>query len=175
MKVSCALQPLQIFILSKSLDKWVFLTLFNSSTRVIDYHSVEKYPLTIDNLKQFKLTLEPSLQSSYEKIIQAEWDKKINISPSFYLTKHHECVHLFKSHSNFDVIFFDAFSPRKQPELWKESVLMKMYSLLNDTGIFVTYCAKGEVKRTLKKIGFKCETLTGPPGKKEMVRALKSL
>ncbi len=72
-----------------------------------------------------------------------------------------------------DIIFFDAFAPNKQPEMWLPEVFSKCYSELNYSGILVTYCAKGEVKRTLKSVGFKVETLPGPPGKREMIRAIK--
>ena len=73
----------------------------------------------------------------------------------------------------FDVCYFDAFAPSKQPEMWDISMLEKVKNLLEPKGIFVTYCAKGQLKRDLKSLGFEVETLPGPPGKKEMVRAIK--
>ena len=74
----------------------------------------------------------------------------------------------------FDIIYFDAFSPRSQPELWDESILKKMFVLLKKDGFLVTYCSKGIVKRKLKKIGFVIDSLPGPPGKREMTFAKKS-
>ena len=71
-------------------------------------------------------------------------------------------------------IFFDAFAPDVQPELWTKDVFKKMYDFLKIGGILVTYCAKGVVKRTIKEVGFELETLAGPPGKREMIRSSKS-
>jgi tRNA U34 5-methylaminomethyl-2-thiouridine-forming methyltransferase MnmC len=73
----------------------------------------------------------------------------------------------------FDVVYFDAFSPESQPELWSSYIFEKLYGAMRQGGLLVTYCAKGEVKRTLKKIGFTLESLPGPPGKREMTRATK--
>ena len=80
----------------------------------------------------------------------------------------------FLEPNSYDVIYFDAFSPRSQPELWDESVLEKMFLLLKKNGFLVTYCSKGVVKRKLKKIGFVIDSLPGPPGKREMTFAKKS-
>ena len=75
--------------------------------------------------------------------------------------------------NQFDVIYFDAFSPTSQPELWTNSIFQLMYNALKNDGILVTYCAKGIVKRTIKSVGFSLETLQGPKGKREMIRARK--
>lgn len=75
--------------------------------------------------------------------------------------------------TSFDIIYFDAFAPEKQPELWTSDVFKKCNSLLNPKGVLVTYCAKGNVKRTIKACDLKLETLAGPPGKREMIRAVK--
>ena len=75
--------------------------------------------------------------------------------------------------SQFDIIYFDAFAPGSQPELWEGDVMQIMHNALVKGGILVTYCAKGDVKRTLKAIGFEVEKLLGPPGKREMTRAIK--
>jgi tRNA U34 5-methylaminomethyl-2-thiouridine-forming methyltransferase MnmC len=73
----------------------------------------------------------------------------------------------------FDLVYFDAFAPDKQPDMWSRDVFTRCHELLRENGMLVTYCAKGEVKRTLKACGFKVETLPGPPGKREMIRAIK--
>jgi tRNA U34 5-methylaminomethyl-2-thiouridine-forming methyltransferase MnmC len=77
--------------------------------------------------------------------------------------------------NNFDVIYFDAFSPESQAELWTSEVFEKCYKILDNKGILVTYCAKGIVKRALKAAGFIVENLPGPPGKREITRAVKSV
>jgi tRNA U34 5-methylaminomethyl-2-thiouridine-forming methyltransferase MnmC len=76
---------------------------------------------------------------------------------------------------NFDLIYFDAFSPDKQPELWTQEIFEKMYSLMKKDALLVTYCAKGQVRRNLIASGLKVEKLAGPPGKREMLRAIKEL
>ena len=73
----------------------------------------------------------------------------------------------------FDLIFYDAFAPSKQPDLWTLEILTKVASTLKEGGLFVTYCAKGQVKRDLTSLGLNVETLPGPPGKKEMIRATR--
>ena len=80
-----------------------------------------------------------------------------------------------KPTNKFDVIYFDAFSPEKQPELWTYNIFNKMYSVLKNNGFLVTYCAKGVVKRTLKSIGFEVIALDGPPGKRQMTKGEKSV
>ena len=75
--------------------------------------------------------------------------------------------------NEFDIIYFDAFSPTSQPELWTAGIFQLMYDSLKPNGILVSYCAKGIVKRTLKSVGFKVEALAGPKGKREMIRAIK--
>jgi len=76
-------------------------------------------------------------------------------------------------HNQFDIIYFDAFAPTSQPELWEIPLLNAMYKALKINGILVTYCAKGQFKRDLKAVGFTVEAIPGPPGKREMTRALK--
>ena len=72
-----------------------------------------------------------------------------------------------------DLIYFDAFGPRVQPNLWDEKMMRKMFAILRPTGVLVTYCAQGQFKRNLKSAGFEIESLEGPPGKREMTRAIK--
>ena len=80
----------------------------------------------------------------------------------------------FNLKKKFDIIYFDAFAPEKQPEMWTKEVFEKCYKILDSEGFLVTYCAKGVVKRTLKSVGFEIENLKGPPGKREMIRANKT-
>ncbi len=75
----------------------------------------------------------------------------------------------------FDIIYFDAFSPKKQPEMWSPEIFKKIYNLLNKDGFMVTYCANGNFRRTLKEIGFEVISLDGPPGKRQMTRANRIL
>jgi tRNA U34 5-methylaminomethyl-2-thiouridine-forming methyltransferase MnmC len=82
-------------------------------------------------------------------------------------------VQHLKPENKYDLVYFDAFGPRVEEKLWDISVLKLIFNLMNNDGVFVTYCAKGQVRRDLEQIGFKVERLPGPPGKREMLRATK--
>lgn len=75
----------------------------------------------------------------------------------------------------YDLVYFDAFAPSAQPELWTESIFASIFNAMKPGGILVTYCAKGQVKRNMKAVGFTIERLPGPPGKREMTRATKPI
>ena len=146
------------------------------NSKYVDYHTIEAYPLEIQDIKQLNYSEQLSAGNSYElsaKIHEAKWGEKIAIAENFQLTKYRAKIEDFSTSESFDVCFFDAFAPSKQAEMWEKSVLKQMHSILEGGGIFVTYCAKGQLKRDLRSIGFEVETLPGPPGKKEMVRAIK--
>ncbi|MFZ5553839.1 MAG: tRNA (5-methylaminomethyl-2-thiouridine)(34)-methyltransferase MnmD [Bacteroidota bacterium] len=139
----------------------------------IHYTSVEKFPLektVIDSLNY----AEKDETVFFEQIHSAEWNKQSVIAGNFNLQKKlGDISEINFPQKSFDVIYFDAFAPRVQPELWTDEIFGKMFSLLNPAGILVTYCAKGEVKRSMKRAGFEVETLAGPPGKREMTRGRK--
>ena len=109
----------------------------------------------------------------FQSIHKSEWENKIELSKNFNVLKIKNTLQEIKFTSTFDLIFFDAFGPRVQPEMWTEENFTKIFDSTNQNGCLVTYCAKGEVKRTLKKVGFILETLPGPPRKREMVRGTK--
>jgi tRNA U34 5-methylaminomethyl-2-thiouridine-forming methyltransferase MnmC len=130
-------------------------------------------------------------ENLYRQIHQSEWSEWQKISKYFELLKREvklEDLEFVAGEENrqrrtpvagmtpeakFDVVFFDAFAPSKQPEMWTNDMLRKVVERMDDGGVFVTYCAKGQVKRDLASLGLKVETLPGPPGKKEMTRGLK--
>ena len=155
------------------------LTLIEGKKRnlQIHYHGIEAYPVdkaTIDNLNYTSiLTFSEDLDYTFEKMHEASWNEAFNLTENFNMIKTHDSFENFQPVSKYDIIYFDAFAPNAQPELWKEEIFQKMYNSLELGGILVTYCAKGEVKRTMKKVGFEVENLKGPIGKREMTRALK--
>jgi tRNA U34 5-methylaminomethyl-2-thiouridine-forming methyltransferase MnmC len=104
---------------------------------------------------------------------QQVWNKGEKITEDFLLTKHLCLLEEFNSPHKFHVIYFDAFSPSEQPELWTEQIFKKMFDLLEDNGVLVTYCAQGQMKRNMKTAGFKVVALPGFGGKREMTRAEK--
>jgi tRNA U34 5-methylaminomethyl-2-thiouridine-forming methyltransferase MnmC len=105
------------------------------------------------------------------KIVLAPWEAKTEISTFFQLCKCQSKIQTLLVNQKFDIIYFDAFGPRAQEEMWNFEILNKAVQLLNPKGLFVTYCAKGQLKRDLKTLGLKVETLPGPPGKREMTIA----
>ena len=103
----------------------------------------------------------------------SQWNKNIQLNPQFELFKVHEDIVQYQHTQRFDIIFFDAFAPNVQAELWNTEMMKKMYDCLDMNGILLTYCAQGQFKRNLKEAGFKIESIPGPPGKREMTRAHK--
>jgi tRNA U34 5-methylaminomethyl-2-thiouridine-forming methyltransferase MnmC len=140
----------------------------------IHYHSFEKYPLSMEqsdalNYAQ-QLAMSPDILS---ELHACPWNKNVPINAHFSLTKYDTDCQTIDFQDLADIVYFDAFAPQIQPELWEESLLQKVFNALKSGGILTTYCAKGSVKRALKAVGFQLEALEGPPGKREMTRALK--
>ena len=149
----------------------------------INYTGLEAFPLEENLLNELNYAdlISDSLhneKSDTKRIFKhlhiSEWEKEVTISKNFTLHKIKKTLQEVKFSNTFDLIFFDAFGPRVQPEMWTEELFYKIYSATKPNGCLVTYCAKGEVKRTLKKVGYTVETLPGPPRKREMVRGSKN-
>ena len=114
-----------------------------------------------------------SEEHTFNKLHTSSWDMLIEISTHFHLFKIQKTTQEYEFDTTFDLIFYDAFGFRVQPELWQKDIFEKMVKILNRGGVLVTYCAKGEVKRILKSLGLQVESLVGPPGKREMIRAIR--
>ena len=137
------------------------------------YHTLEKYPLSkevTDSLNYGEVLDEPKL---FDKIHSTNWGLAQNISSYFSIRKIEIDLRNFSTNDYYDIIYFDAFAPSKQPELWTKSIFEHYYHMLNKGGVLVTYSAKGQLKRDLRSIGFHVESLPGPPGKFEITRAIK--
>ena len=157
-----------------------FLTFIETenSKEKINYIALEAFPVSVELVNQLnylELLNELKNQSIFNKIHTCEWNNKNVFSNQFTFRKINNTLQQIVFDDTFDLIYYDAFGPRVQPEMWTEDVFSKLYSATKPDGCLVTYCAKGEVKRTLKKVGYTVETLQGPPGKREMVRAVKRL
>ncbi len=143
----------------------------------IEYESVEAFPLSMATIAQ--LNYPDRFNSSEAKITfnaihQTEWNKPQGISSNFNLLKRDLKIQdADLGEQKFDLVYFDAFAPDKQPEIWKLPILKKVADALNSNGIFVTYSAKGQLKRDLISLGLSVEKIPGPPGKREMIRAVK--
>lgn len=143
----------------------------------IHYTAVEAFPITAEEVQQLNYPQQlgrPDQTDLFKKIHDCEWGQMCEITPSFKLTKLHQRFESLDFHDVFDIIYFDAFAPNAQPELWEEAVMGIMYRALKPEGVLTTYCAKGAVKRTMRGLGFTIQALPGPPGKREMTRAVKS-
>ncbi|MEO6904561.1 MAG: tRNA (5-methylaminomethyl-2-thiouridine)(34)-methyltransferase MnmD [Bacteroidia bacterium] len=147
----------------------------------INYSALEAYPIHKELVDQLNYaTLLNAIDKNnvdlnliFQRIHSSEWEKQILFSDNFSFHKIKDKLQTANFDEQYNVIYFDAFAPSVQPEMWTEEVFIKLFSALDKKGILVTYCAKGEVKRILKKIGFNIDSLQGPPGKREMVRAIK--
>lgn len=146
------------------------------TNRNIKYTSLEAYPLQWDlvsKLNYIDIIFNGKYSEIYKKIHTCDWESFYELSPYFTLKKQNVKLQNILFDNEFDIIYFDAFAPRVQPELWTEQIFTSMYKALKPGGILVTYCAKGSVKRALRYVGFELQSIPGPPGKREMSRAVK--
>lgn len=139
------------------------------------YSAVENYPLTASETGSLNYNeVVPGSKEVFERLHQTEWNKKISITPFFTLNKINADLLAYTFEEPVDLIYYDAFAPTAQPELWTLEVFQKLYALLAPGGVLVTYCSKGDVRRAMMAAGFLVEKLPGPKGKREMVRASRS-
>src|SRR5690606_2093998 len=125
-------------------------------------------------LNYLKVLHREELSDVFAAIHQGEWSEQLALSKGFSLRKIHSDVANVELDELFDMVFYDAFAPEVQADLWSTEVLGKMHALLKKGGLFLTYCVKGEVRRKLLDIGFSVEKLKGPEaGKREILRAVK--
>lgn len=144
----------------------------------VEYLGIEAFPVERSLVESLNYvdTFDEVAKKKFEQIHFVEWNKMVDLSPNFSLHKIHQKIEDFQViPDSIDLIYFDAFGPRAQSDMWDVSVLRKMLQILKPNGYLVTYCAKGQVKRDLKSLGFNVESLPGPPGKREMTRARKSV
>jgi len=138
---------------------------------VIHYTSIERYPLSSDEIQQLNYT--DQTDNIFPLLHQAEWNTVKKINEYFYLEKIEEALCDYNFEPQFHLIYYDAFAPNAQPELWSTSIFEKLYNMLIPQGVLVTYCSKGDVRRAMQAAGFSITKLQGPPGKREMLRAEK--
>ncbi len=140
----------------------------------IDYTGLEAYPVAMEEIDNLNFSEQLNMDNKvYTKLHSSAWEQREKISDTFYLTKKNIRFEDFQESEKFHLIYFDAFGPRVQPELWEKPIFQQMYLALKPNGVLVTYSAKGAVRRTMQEVGFTVERLPGPPGKREMLRAIK--
>jgi tRNA U34 5-methylaminomethyl-2-thiouridine-forming methyltransferase MnmC len=145
----------------------------DENQREIDYTSLEMFPLEKNVYAQLNYGDTEVNRKLFLELHEVPWGQEFAFQ-NFTLKKMKgDLESIIFSPDSFDIIYYDAFAPSKQPKLWEIPVLEKVVSWMGRDSVFVTYCAKGQLKRDLKTLGTTVETLPGPPGKKEMVRVLK--
>ena len=171
-------QPVSILEMGFGTGLNAFITFLESkkSNQKINYHGIEAYPISTNEISQMNYVSELNATSEttiFDHIHECDWQTAIEISYLFTLTKRQQFFEQIEDKDKFDLIYFDAFGYRVQPELWSTEIFRKMYKALKSNGTLVTYAARGVVKRSLIEVGFTVEKLPGPPGKREMFRAKK--
>lgn len=156
-----------------------FLSLIRSSELQLPllYHSIEKYPLSLEEASQLDYPgqIEYASPALFTALHEVPWDTENQLTSYFHLYKHREDFRSIRFQEQFDIVFFDAFNPDVQPHLWTADVFNRFVQALKPGGILVTYCVKGIVKQALREVGFTLKRLPGPPGKREMLRATKPI
>ncbi|WP_291963731.1 tRNA (5-methylaminomethyl-2-thiouridine)(34)-methyltransferase MnmD [Maribacter sp.] len=155
-----------------------FITLIEYEKRnlQIKYTGVEAYPVSPEELEQLNYLEELeslSRKDDFDLMHASAWGKEIEITSNFHLTKQQKFFKDIDETDRFDLIYFDAFGARVQPELWTVKIFQIMFNAMKRGGVLVTYAAKGSVRRAMLEVGFLVERLPGPPGKREMLRAKK--
>ena len=178
---ACELQKINILEIGFGTGLNAFLTQLEAekTDKQILYTSLELYPLDLESAKQLNYAQQLSNENisvHFMAIHEAAWEKVVEISSTFSLHKiatDFSSPNILNTNLHFDVIYFDAFAPEKQPEMWTQQIFDKLFSFCNKNAIITTYCAKGVVRRMLQSSGFTVERLLGPPGKREILRGRK--
>lgn len=172
LKASAAPQPRVLEIgFGTGLNALLTLEAAGQEKRPVHYTGIELYPLAWEEVNALGYSDNPS----FERLHTASWEEDVEISPYFTLRKiKGDANTVINSSFSPSIVYFDAFAPEKQPEMWNEQLFRSLYVTMNTGGILTTYCAKGVIRRLLQAVGFRVERLPGPPGgKREILRATK--
>lgn len=186
LKASVATSPRVLEVgFGTGLNALLTLEVAEGEERTVHYTGVELYPLQWEEVSVLNYSANPL----FKELHTVGWNADVDITPHFTLRKVQGDIYEVlnerlstisalwperKPLPLFDVVYFDAFAPEKQPEMWSEELLRNVYACMSQGGIFTTYCAKGAVRRLLQAVGFVVERLPGPPGgKREILRAIK--
>ncbi len=168
-------EPVRVFEMGLGTGLNALLTwqLADAASRPVAYVAVEPFPVPEELARQLnydQLTGHPGL----EQIHKAAWSQPVELSPNFIFTRYHTTFQDYTTVGDyFDVVYYDAFSPDAQPELWTEELFHKVAAFTRPGGSLVTYCTKGNVKRALRNSGFKVKKHPGPAGKRDVLRAIR--
>ncbi len=156
------------------------LTLLDTekSKKTVKYTTLERYPVSFAEAEMFNYSqlLDPSQKETFMHLHSSPWEEWVGITPSFHLRKLQMdagSLDGFQPETLFDVVYYDAFAPEKQSGMWTQEIFNRLYALSNQGAVLTTYCAKGAVRRMLQSAGYQVQRLPGPPGKREILRAIK--
>ena len=171
--------PLYIFEMGFGTGLNALLTLAEAASRKTEvfYECVEMFPLDRTYIRRINYTSIDTLSvftKEFNLLHTCNWETVTNIHPCFTLLKRRDSLINLSTDKLFNLIYYDAFAPAAQPELWTQEIFVKLFALLYPGGLLVTYCSKGDVRRALQAAGFRVEKIPGPPGKREMIRAVKN-
>lgn len=157
-----------------------YLSLHEAETKnlIINYTTVEAYPLNlldVEPLHYPQLVINTEADSRFNKLHTCPWESEVEITNYFKLHKRQQRFKAVNDIEGFNLIYYDAFGKRVQPELWTEAIFTNMYKALKPNGVLVTYASVGEVKRVFKRLGATVQRIEGPPGKRHMLRVIKSV
>ena len=143
----------------------------------LSYYTIEAYPLTPSELKEVNYSdyLVANAKDTFHQIIDAPWEKLHPISSLFSIKKMKTLLENYLPKETIDVLYYDAFGARSQPEIWEDHCFKPLVDKLSPGGVFVTYAAKGSVRRALQNLGLEVALVPGPPGKREMIQAYRPL
>jgi tRNA U34 5-methylaminomethyl-2-thiouridine-forming methyltransferase MnmC len=150
------------------LNAWLTMKACQSFDVQVDYTALEPFPLEEEIFNALNYG-----GSDFLALHLSKWEQPISLSSNFSLTKIKQPIQQQDfPPGSFDIVYYDAFAPNTQPEMWSQEIFQRIKTMMDNSSVFVTYSAKGQVKRDLKSAGFVVESLPGPPGKREMVRAI---
>ena len=157
------------------LNALLTLAEISESGQTVSYIGIEKYPLEDEILSSLNYTRFVSGigEDLLQKIQGSPWNRKTSITEHFILNKIRGDIFDLDLYNRFELVYFDAFSPDKQPELWTSEIFSRIYHSMKHGSILTTYSSKGTIRQNLSEAGFRTEKLPGPPGKREMTRAIK--
>ena len=143
--------------------------------RRLVYHTLEPNPVTQTEISELKFESIKQLENEaiFQRMHEGDWSSIIALSENMSFVKYKKDLQKFESDVLYDIVYYDAFAPSHQAEMWSVSIFNRIAQLMRTNGILVSYCAQGQFRRNLIESGFEVEKLEGPPGKREMIRATK--
>ena len=169
-------QPINIFEMGFGTGLNAFLTAIEAIEKGIKvyYEAIEQFPVSKEEVGELNYTGLLRHESLFRGIHECTWNEESKLNEYFTLTKSTGDLINYSTNQTFHIIYYDAFAPTAQPELWSEDIFRKLHSMLFEGGVLVTYCSRGSVRRAMQAAGFVVDKIPGPPGKREMVRAIRT-